>query len=751
MIRPFRLICYGIAFSFGVLSAQNIQLTRLMPTVHQFGSSSQLGFAGGLNSPQFSSADLNQDGASDLFVFDRVGNVSLAFVRLPNGTYQLAQDLLVNFPPLEAWVLLRDFNNDGAVDIFTYNRNVASGIKVYQGFYTNTGLLDFTRFTFGNELDIIFFPTQNGQPTQLYVSDIDYPSISDVDCDGDLDVLTFNIGGGFIEFYQNRSVENGHSRDSLQFILADNCYGGVYESGISTTLDLASAPGECANGIVAGGVEPRHVGSTLLSLDEDGDGDQDLILGDLSFPNLNRSTNANGCSLAWMNEQDAHFPAYDVPVDLPIFPAAYYLDIDGDGVRDFIAAPNPNSNGVDHENVWYYRNAGTDASPELNFQKNDFLVKDMIDVGTRSKPARLDYNADGRMDLVVANFSYFELFGIKNTRLLLYENTGTATSPVFTLVDEDFLGLNQYSSDQTGAGTFDLAPTFGDLDGDGDVDALIGEIGGRLFYAENLAGANQPVNFAPAVFGFQDIDIGQASTPQIIDLNRDGLGDIVIGEKNGNVNYFQNVGSVGNAVFGNNEELLPNVKNLGQVDTRIPGYSTGYASPYFVDLAGAYRLFVGTEFGTVEVYTDIEGHLDGSAFTLVAETIPGLAEGAYLHTVLYDWNNNGFLDMVIGNERGGLGFFATNILLDGTVPTAELPEPTLFRLYPNPVNDQLQVALANSSPATIMLSDQLGRPVRQWTTQQLLTVLDVSDLPAGLYYLRLTQNSAAAVRKVVIE
>ena len=220
-------------FAVFSLEAQNINFERSFPTVTQSGNASSLGFVGGLNSPQFSTVDFNNDGQKDLFVFDRVGNVAMAFAKDGNGNWRLRPEFLVNFPAFDSWVLLRDYNNDGIEDIFTYNRNVASGIKVFTGSYSPEGMIEFERFTFPNELDIIFVPTSGGASTQLYVSNIDYPDVEDVDCDGDLDILTFNISGGFLELYTNLSVENGYGADSLIFILGDNCYGGIYESGLS--------------------------------------------------------------------------------------------------------------------------------------------------------------------------------------------------------------------------------------------------------------------------------------------------------------------------------------------------------------------------------------------------------------------------------------------------------------------------------------------------------------------------------------
>lgn len=734
--------------------AQTVQLERRLPTVTQGNTSSVNGFASGFNSPQFSTVDFNRDGQQDLFVFDRVGDTPMAFRRNSSGDWQMDQELLAGFPELEAWVLLRDFNNDGAVDIFTFNRTPAFGVLVYTGRYDSSNRLQFDRFIDNDSAPMLVASVPGQAPVNVYVSNIDYPDINDVDCDGDLDIVTFDISGGFIDLYHNRSVELGYGQDSLIFELRENCFGGVFESGISEFLILAPTPEECASGFAPGdGLEFRHVGSSLLTLDEDGDGDKDLVLGDLSFGNLNMSTNGGDCEEAWMNEQDPFFPSYNASVDLPLFPAAYYLDIDGDGIRDFVSAPNAGENGKDFENVWYYRNTATDNNPTFDLQQTDFLVGGMIDLGTRGKPALLDYNADGLMDLVVGNFSFFEFSGLKNSRLYLYENTGTSTSPAFTLVDDDFLGMTAFSIDlPPGSNGWNFAPTFGDLDNDGDQDALVGDVRGRLIYLENTAGEGEPVSYGPAFYAYMDIDIGASATPQIIDLNRDGLMDLVVGEKGGAIRYFPNTGTSEAAFFGADEEAAPNIAFLGGVDGRIPNESTGYSAPFFVDFGDRYELFMATEHGTLEWYGDIDGNLDGT-FAILNENLISHPEGDYLHPVLWDWDNDGFLDIVIGNSRGGVSYFASNIQIDGTVGTANLATAAQLDIYPNPATELITIQLGEEwgSGMEWKLYNSNGQLLQHSVARLGSQQIDCSQWPAGVYFLQVTSSTGQRTEKLILQ
>lgn len=96
-------------------------------------------WAGGINFAQFSEIDLDQDGTMDLFVFDRTGNKITTYIN--NGTpnqvdYSVAPQYVSRFPRLHDWAILRDFNCDGKMDIFTAFTGSSPGISVWENIST---------------------------------------------------------------------------------------------------------------------------------------------------------------------------------------------------------------------------------------------------------------------------------------------------------------------------------------------------------------------------------------------------------------------------------------------------------------------------------------------------------------------------------------------------------------------------------------------------------------------------------------
>jgi hypothetical protein len=704
------------------------QLQRWQPPVEDAsGRLLPLAWAGGLNNPQLSNIDLDGDGVLDLFIFDRSGNIVLPFRHggeVDSLDYAFAPMYQAMFPPLERWALLRDYNCDQLPDLFAFRRNDLTGQTGIGVWRTSR---QGTRLQYDLVADLLLFTTP-GLPTalNLYVSNIDIPAIDDIDGDGDLDVLTFNTGGGYVELYRNLSVENGWGCDSLRFRLADNCWGRFYESGMTEAISLSPRVDSCAGYRNWSPIQRhnRHAGSTLLTWDLDGDLDKDLILGDLSFNNLSLLRNGGNRTTAFVTGQDTFFPQPQ-PVNIEFFPAAFAVDLNNDGRRDLLAASNAEE-GSENRSLWYYQNSQSNNQPSFSLRQTDALLSDMLDFGSTAAPAAADLDGDGDLDILVGNYGFYRGSGGYESRLSLLLNIGTPQQPRFALQAADPCPA------LTAANIRRLVPSLGDIDGDGDADLLLGQEDGSLILIPNQGTRQNPVWGNPQ-YQYFGIDVGLHSAPQWIDLDGDGDLDLVVGERNGNTNYFENTGSPQQAQYSSQAQS----QTLGFVDMRPPGSIEGNSAPHFVYWRGAWRLLMGSETGSVLRFEGIEQNLLG-AYTFMPSPADSLDEGRQSILCTGDFNADGRLDLVVGNKRGGLAFWSWD--LDSLPPLSlnRLPGPLPLRCYPNPSSGEISLDWQGAQPLLRDLSLELYNAQGQLVVQQPLPQplpqnLNLSMLPPGIY------------------
>ena len=737
------------------LTAQMQSFERLPIPLIQNGIELPAGFAGGLNNPQFSAADLNQDGIQDMVIFDRAGDVVLTYLNsgVPGAnSYTFAPDYACNFPKLTDYAMMRDYNQDGAADIFCASLSAgAQEMSVFRGYYENN-TLKFTPYYFNYPNCTYCNPTQVWYPDQdqpgdwnnLLIAPTDIPAVDDIDGDGDLDILTFDPAGGHIWYAQNRSVEMGFGIDSLKYHVVDKCWGRFYESGlVACHCDLSDNASNCSNGLTDGSLEERnerHPGSTLMTFDQEGDGDKEIVLGDVSFECLNLLNNGGSAASAWMTSQDESFPSYNTPLSLFTFPAAFYLDVDNDGKRDMVVAPNNRNIGEDQKNVWFYRNTAA-TGHHFELQGKSLFIGDMLDLGSGTHPTFADVNADGLKDMIVGTYGFFTTQSSTNARLYLFLNTGTATEPRFELVNNDWLNFSEFTPEN-----YDFSPAFGDLDGDGDLDLLVGHNDGGFFYYRNSAGPGAPMILS-RVFDSMWLDmdvVGLVSAPTLYDLTGDGLLDIIAGERNGNVNLFTNIGTINNPLF----PLTPTIQKLGFVDTRLFGEAVGFSTPNFIPTPNGLLLVCGSNSGQLKAY---QNFTLGDTFDLVDPVWGNVDEGGRTHPAFADLDNDGILEMVVGNLRGGLGMFRTTLVDCSTVNTIQpaSDEPSI-RISPSPAHDRFQIELPALIPYRWQVFSATGHSMAAGKTSGGKTVVETNNWESGVYFLQIEAGGSRVVRKVVV-
>lgn len=707
--KPLFLIILVAVLPFSSLFSQVLVPVDSIKVI-QNGKFLNASWAGGLNNAQFSEIDLNNDGKNDLFVFDRNGNRITTY--LNKGGYDTIKfvfepSYVKQFPKgLSDWVLLRDLNCDSKPDVLS---SAGNGIKVY--YNTSTG----NELSFELATNMVNSNFGGGLISNLYVSRVDIPAIVDMDNDGDMDVLTFPVGGTTIEYHKNYSIENGQGCNLDNFMLEDACWGKVKEDFATNSVYLNQS---CRSfGFVVEDQNIQHAGSTVFAFDHDGDGDQDVVLGDISFPKATYLKNGGTVADANIVSQDTAFPNYDIPVDLYIFPSFYSIDVNNDGHKDIIASPNGPNASDNYHCVWYYKDTDTSKAYFLEQQQRTFLQDQMIDVGEGAYPTFFDYNADGLKDLIIGNYSY-KVNGVANSKIVSYKNTGTSLNPQFTLDETDYAGLLQYAP-LTG-----LAPCFGDIDGDGDDDMLVGNSIGQILYLENYAGAGNTAMFILRQSKFQNIDVGNYSKPVLYDINKDGRLDLIIGSSDGKLSYYQDTLQNGLAGF----KLIK--KPFGNVNiSALQGTAVGYASPAFVKENGNTVLYTGSANGGIIKYTNIDGNFEGT-FAIADSSLSDVIEGYKTHPAIADLNNDGYYEMIIGNYAGGVRLYT----LKESVGINGLTVSNIG-MYPNPANDYIKFKNLHHY-GNYKIYNLQGTEIKSGTVFLKESIV-ISDLQSGIYIVKL--------------
>ncbi len=360
---------------------------------------------------------------------------------------------------------------------------------------------------------------------------------------------------------------------------------------------------------------------------------------------------------------------FDPPVQNPFgfapptseFSKPVFADLDNDEDLDLLL-------GDYGGNIHFYENTGTTAAPAFGpDQPNPF---GLISNGYLAFPAVADIDNDGDVDLFVGGYE---------GSILFFENTGTVTTPAFTTPLPNPFGIVPPSG-------FAI-PAFADIDNDGDLDLFAGEYDGNTKYFVNTGTITQPHFGAPVLNPFGLTAVLYVGTPAFADLDHDGDLDLLVGEMYGNTRYFKNNGT-----------------------PEVPAFASPITNP----------------FGIVPV-------------------------NYYCFPVFADLDNDGDLDLMTGELESNLQYFENNEINIG-VSDQEPPEELV--LFPNPASDEVFLKMSGFNQATSIMFkifNNTGKFVKSGEIDSQNMKILTSDLPAGIYTVKLTSGDKTHTGKIAIE
>jgi len=715
------VVAFGLLMALPALAQLNYHLDQTIP-VKIDGKNIDLPWAGGLNSAQINTIDLNKDGKEDLAVFDRTANKMFTYLNSGNG-YTYNPEYEAFFPStIDQWVLLRDFNCDGQKDLFT---SEPAGISVFVNVTGNSNTPRWRPFNQGNPLLTIGF----SGTINLQVNGTDIPAIDDVDEDGDLDVIVARfVGIGTMEFHKNFSIENTGRCDSMQLKRITNQWGNFTECDCGR---YAFDGTDCSQ--ATGGRVLHDEGKSLLTLDMNNDGLRDLIFSEEDCDALYLLKNEGTRDSADMKSFSL-FPQPD-PTTL-LFPAAFYEDVDFDGVKDLVVSTNLSSrapSATDMANsVWLYKNTGTTAAPQFTLKKTNWLQDQMVDVGSYASPAFGDYDNDGDMDLFVSYWAGTDT----TSSVYLYENTGSFTAPSFELVDKDYLEISKL-------GLFNINIQFADINVDGKKDLVFTATDKKsfdthLFFIANKS--NQLFDFEGQSPGEIDFTFNQFESILFNDVNRDGLPDILIGKTDGSLQYWGNGGSGSAPHFA-----LFNSAYLGLSST-----SARYCvSPLVADVNGDGKqdLLLGNK-GKVVMYSDFRSAPKQADTLLFYNSINKSYEqfglGNLLALATADLYGDRNPVIVAGAITGGIFMLKS----DSTGPNGQ--ENSVV-IWPNPIKQGQDINVRVAKDSEVQFFNVLGQKITEPLSipSGERTLLSQS-LSSGFYFARVSWAGGSETVKLIV-
>ncbi len=392
--------------------------------------------------------------------------------------------------------------------------------------------------------------------------------------------------------------------------------------------------------------EDRHGAAAINFVDIDSDGDLDLSWGDYFQQSLYIVWNVGTSSEPSMNSSSV---IQEYPPSNPVQTAGQnmpsFSDLDKDGDLDLFISVLSGAYGNDYkDNFMYFENIDTNLG---TYASPNYVLS------TSNFLGGLDFVSDSFPSLVdIDSDGDLDLF-VSNryddsqfpyrSRIAFFRNTGSAINPYYVLENSEFLGADLGLS---------ITTEFLDIDSDGDYDIILGDFNGYLALYENIG--DQETFEYHFKENIADIDLSGNSVVSAADIDLDGDLDLFTGELNGSVKLFENTGSSMSYQFSDQGLIV-------EIDSLV-----SYSSPelYDIDLDGDLDIILGSSSSNLLLVAN-EG-TSQSHFFESTEAITSYKIGSNLKPSL-GRVSSGSIDMIVGVETGGLYHLSMKLCDPGDV------------------------------------------------------------------------------------